>query len=316
MRDAFLPPRLADMLLLWLLAGLWGGSYSLIRVGLESLPPVTLMAARTAIAAVLLLVLLRWWGIRLGRNPAEWRRFAVQGVLNSVVPWLLLAWGQRQVPAGLAAILNSSAPVFTFAATWLMTGRETGHKRKLLGVAVGLGGNLLVLGGGSLAAEGSWLAALAIVLATICYAGAALHGRHFSAMHPARPAAGSMVCAAVILLPLAGVVDRPWTLSPSSTSLIALVVLAVFSTALALVIYFRLARTLGPVGVAAQSYLRVPIGVAAGVVFLGETLTPAAVAGLACVVMGVAAITLPDRPDPSAAPSRSRPGKARDSGPA
>ena len=109
------------------------------------------------------------------------------------------------------------------------------------------------------------------------------------------PAAGSLLCGAAILIPLSLVVDRPWTLAPSAGSMLALLVLAVFSTALAFVIYFRLVQTLGSVGTTAQAYLRVPIGVAVGVVFLGESLTATAWIGLACVVIGVAAMTIPAR---------------------
>src|ERR1700681_4695390 len=90
-------------------------------------------------------------------------------------------------------------------------------------------------------------------------------------------------------------VERPWTLAPSTSSILALLALAIFSTAFAFVIYFRLIQTLGSVGTTAQAYLRVPIGVALGVVFLGETLSPTAWIGLGCVVIGVAAMTIPAR---------------------
>ena len=109
------------------------------------------------------------------------------------------------------------------------------------------------------------------------------------------PAAGSLLCGAAILIPLSLVVDRPWTLAPSMNSLLALLALAVFSTALAFVIYFRLIQTLGSIGATAQAYLRVPIGVAVGVVFVGEQLSPTAWIGLGCVVIGVAAMTVPVR---------------------
>jgi drug/metabolite transporter (DMT)-like permease len=109
------------------------------------------------------------------------------------------------------------------------------------------------------------------------------------------PAAGSLVCGAAILIPLSVVVDRPWTLSPSTASIVALLCLSILSTALAFVIYFRLVHTLGSVGTTAQAYLRVPIGVAIGVLFLGERLASTAWVGLACVIAGVAAMTLPAR---------------------
>jgi drug/metabolite transporter (DMT)-like permease len=104
-----------------------------------------------------------------------------------------------------------------------------------------------------------------------------------------------LLCGAAILIPLSIVVDQPWTLAPSLKSLLALLGLAVFSTAFAFVIYFRLIQTLGSVGTTAQAYLRVPIGVAISVAFLGESLSQTAWIGLVCVVIGVAAMTIPVR---------------------
>ena len=105
-----------------------------------------------------------------------------------------------------------------------------------------------------------------------------------------------MICGAAILIPLSLVIDRPWTLAPSANSIVALLGLSIFSTALAFVIFFRLIHTLGTVGTTAQAYLRVPIGVAIGVLFLGETLASTAWIGMACVVVGVAAMTIPATP--------------------
>ena len=159
-----------------------------------------------------------------------------------------------------------------------------------------MAGICLIVGVEALGGLGEQLVAqIVAVLAAICYAGAAIFGRSFKGLDPMAPAAGSLLCGAAILIPLSLVVDRPWTLAPSASSMLALLVLAVFSTALAFVIYFRLVQTLGSVGTTAQAYLRVPIGVAVGVVFLGESLTATAWIGLACVVIGVAAMTIPAR---------------------
>jgi drug/metabolite transporter (DMT)-like permease len=139
------------------------------------------------------------------------------------------------------------------------------------------------------------LAEVAIVAATVCYAGAAIFSRGFKGLDPMAPAAGSLLAGAAILIPASLAIDQPWTLAPSASSLSALLGLAVFSTAFAFVIYFRLIQTLGSVGTTAQAYLRVPIGVALGVSFLGEQLSSTAWVGLACVVAGVAAMTIPPR---------------------
>ena len=135
----------------------------------------------------------------------------------------------------------------------------------------------------------------ALLGASLAYACAAILGRRFRGLDPIMPAAGSMLCGTAILIPASLVIDRPWVLSPSMDSLLALLALSVFSTALAFTIYFRLLHTLGSFGTTSQAYLRVPIGVAIGVIFLGETLASTAWIGLVCVVLGVAAMTIPAR---------------------
>lgn len=285
-----------ELLLLLALATLWGASYTLIKIGVATIPPVTFIAARTVIAGGVLLVILRGRGLRLPRDPAIWRRFLFQACLNSVIPFTLIAWAEQTVDAGLATILNSTTPIFAFVLTALITRHEVTSLRKLFGVIAGITGIVLIFGFEVFHGVGENIVAqLAIVAATICYAGAAIFGRGFKGLDPMMPAAGSLLCGAMILIPISLVVDQPWTLVPSAESVYALLGLSIFSTALAFVIYFRLIHTLGSVSTTAQAYLRVPIGVAIGVLFLGEALTPTAWIGFACVIAGVAAMTLPSR---------------------
>ena len=285
-----------ELALLLALATLWGASYTFIKIGVETIPPVTLIAVRTLIAGGILLAVILWRGLRLPMDIATWRRFLFQACLNSVVPFTLIAWAEKTVDAGLATILNSTSPIFTFLLTAIVVHHEAVTARKLVGVVAGIAGITLIVGVQAFDGLGQELIAqLAIVAATVCYAGAAIFGRGFKGLDPIMPAAGSMVCGAAILIPVSLMVDRPWALAPSAESVFALLGLSVFSTALAFVIYFRLIQTLGSVGTTAQAYLRVPIGVAIGVIFLGETLTSTAWAGLACVVVGVAAMTIPPR---------------------
>ena len=284
--------HLAELALLLLLATLWGASYTFIKLGVESIPPVTLIAARTTIAASALLVVLRWRRIAMPTDLAVWRRFLFQACLNSVIPFTLIAWAEQSVDAGLATIVNSSAPIFTFVLAWCLARQQSATGRQLFGVVCGMIGICLIVGVQALYGIGQQLTAeLAIVAATVCYAGAAIFGRNFQGLDPMVPATGSLLCGATVLIPISLVVDRPWTLVPSSRSIVALICLALLSTALAFTIYFRLIRTLGSVGTTAQAYLRVPIGVAIGVVFLGETLAPTTLIGLVCIIAGVAAMT-------------------------
>jgi drug/metabolite transporter (DMT)-like permease len=285
-----------ELVLLLLLATLWGASYTFIKLGVATIPPITLIAARTLIGGLLLVAIMRWRGLSLPSDAATWRRFLFQACLNSVIPWTLIAWGERFVDAGLATILNSASPIFTFLLATAVTRDEASGFRKLFGVLAGMAGICLIVGVEAFHDTGRALVAeIAIVVATLCYAGAAVFGRGFKGLDPMAPAAGSLLSGAAILIPICLLVERPWTLTPSDSSILALLGLAVFSTALAFVIYFRLIQTLGSVGTTAQAYLRVPIGVAFGVLLLGESLSSTAWIGLGCVVAGVAAMTIPGR---------------------
>jgi drug/metabolite transporter (DMT)-like permease len=285
-----------DLTLLLALATLWGASYTLIKIGVATIPPITFIAARTLIAGGILFAILNLRGLKLRGDRATWKRFLFQACLNSVIPFTMIAWAEQSVDAGLATILNSTSPIFTFLLTVFLTQHEPATARKLFGVVAGIIGICLIVGLEALNGLGRDLwAQLAIVAATVSYAVAAIFGRGFKGLDPMMPATGSLICGAAILLPLSLVVDQPWTLAPSIESVWALIGLSVFSTALAFVIYFRLLATLGSVGTTAQAYLRVPIGVGIAILFLGETLTSTMLAGLVCVIIGVAAMTIRPR---------------------
>src|ERR1700685_4603761 len=129
-----------ELALLMVLATLWGGSYTFIKLGVATIPPVTLIAGRTLIAGLLLLLIMIWRGVRLPKDAATWRRFLFQACLNSVIPWTLIAWAERSLDAGLATILNSTLPIFTFFLTLVIARHESVTIRKLFGVLAGLAG--------------------------------------------------------------------------------------------------------------------------------------------------------------------------------
>ena len=299
---ALLPALLPELLLLGLLALLWGSSYLLIRVALDGLPPVTLIALRVSLAAVVLLAVVRWQGHRLPRDLTSWRAFFVQSLLNATAAWTLLAWGQLYVDSGLAGVLNSTSPVFVFFITLLVTRHEALSPLKLAGALLGVAGVTLIIGTDVLAGLGRQVAAqLAVLLGAFLYGCAAVNGKRFGHLPPTVTAAAVMLCATAVLLPAALVIDRPWSLRPSALPLAAAAALAVFCTALALLLYFRLVRTLGSMGVASQAYLRAGVSVMLGILLLGESFRPAVGLGLLAVILGVAAINLPRRRRPAQA---------------
>lgn len=294
-------PIARELLLLALLSTLWAASYTFIKIGVETIPPITFIASRTLIAGLLLYLVIRLRGLRLPTDLATWRLFFIQACINSVLPFTLIAWAEQSIDAGLAVILNATTPIFTFLLTALIIRHEPVSGRKLFGTIAGMTGVCLIIGLDALNGAGDTLwSQLAVLTAAFSYACAAIFSKNFKGLDPIMPAAGSLICGAVLLLPVSLIVDRPWTLSPSAASLSALVCLSVFSTALAFMIYFRLMQTLGSVGTTSQAYLRVPVGVAIGMVFLGEVPTPAMWVGLVCVIAGVLAMTLPSRRRPVA----------------
>ncbi|MBB3286069.1 MULTISPECIES: EamA family transporter [unclassified Rhizobium] len=285
-----------ELLLLLALATCWGASYTFIHVGVATIPPITLIAARTLIAGLVLLAIIRWRGLNLPREAATWKRFLIQSCLNSAIPFTLIAWAEQTVDAGLATILNSTTPIFAFLIAAFLLRSEPLTGRKLFGVIAGMAGICLIIGLDALHGMGrQLLPQLSVVAASICYACAALFGRNFKGLDPMMPAAGSLLCGAALLIPASLIVEHPWQNAPSTASILALLGLSVVSTALAFSIYFRLIQTLGSVGTTAQAYLRVPIGVGIGVIFLGEPLSPTAAIGLVCVVAGVMAMTFAPR---------------------
>jgi drug/metabolite transporter (DMT)-like permease len=285
-----------ELTLLALLALLWGSSYLFIKIAVEEIPPLTLVAVRVAIAAVFLLAVMGWRGDGLPRDGKTWRMLFIQALFNSIGAWTLLAWGQQYVDSGLASVLNSTSPIFVFFITALVTRHETVNFLKLGGACLGVVGVLLIVGIDVLQGLGQQVAGqMAVLGGALLYAGAAIYGKKFVNLPATVTAAGTMLWASVCLVPLCLIVERPWTLSPSGQSIAAVIFLAVFCTGMALLIYFRLVKTLGSMGVASQSYLRAGVGVILGVALLDEQLTPMVGIGVGAALLGVIVINMPAR---------------------
>ena len=283
--------RPLEFFFLALLALFWGSSYLFIKVALEGLPPLTLIALRVSLAAALLYLVARWKGHHLPTDPAIWRQLVVQCFFLCLGGWAVLAWGQQFIDSGLAGILNSTSPIFVFFITLLWTRHEAVNGLRLTGALLGLAGVILIIGVDALRGLGQEVAGqLAVLFSAVLYAGSAIYGKRFSGLPNTITASGTLICASVVLIPLSILVDRPWTLSPSATSIAAALALSVISSCLALLLYFRLINTLGSMGTASQAYLRVGVSVLLGVLVLGEQIDWPVGLGLFAVVAGVIAI--------------------------
>ena len=294
--------------LLGVLAILWGVSFLFSKVALAEVPPFTLVLGRFGLAALALLLAARLGGHRMPRSPRIWAGFLVLGALNGFIPFGLIAWGQLQLTSGLASILNATTPLFTalVAHAW---GDERLTPNRLAGVLVGFAGVCVLIGPGALGHLGvHTLAELAILGAAVSYAFAGTYGRRFRALPPVVPVAGMMTTAAVLALPVSLVVDRPWTLAVGARAWGALLGLALLSTALGFVLYFRLLATAGATNVMLVTLLMPVVALGLGGLILGERVTATALAGMALVFAGLLVIDgrlLPARPHRRAiAPAR------------
>lgn len=280
-----------ELALLALLALLWGSSFLFIAIALEGLPPVTLVAVRVVSAALFLWVVVALRRRPLPRSPRMWGHIAVHALVGNLMPWLTLAWGQQSVDAALAAVLNSTSPLFVVVYSAALGLAVT--PRRAAGAVLGFAGIVLIMGLGALETLGADLVPqLAVLSGAAGYAAAALYGRHFHGLDPAVTAACALSLAAVLVVPASLAVDAPLALRPGGDALLAALVLGVFATGVAQILWFRLVRTLGALGTSSQSYLRVGVGVALGVVVLGETVTLAMGAGILLAVAGVALINI------------------------
>ncbi|MGE0421952.1 MAG: DMT family transporter [Reyranellaceae bacterium] len=284
----------AEWLLLVMLSVLWGGSFLFGKIALAELPPFTVVLARVGLAApaLWLAVLVTHQAVPRGRTV--WLAFFAMGLLNNLIPFSLIMWGQVRIGSGLASILNATTPLWTVVVAHALTADEKMNGRKLAGVLVGVAGVAVMIGPLALAGLGGDVAAqLAVIAATLSYAFAGLYGRRFARMgvKPVVVAAGQVGATALLLLPVASLVDMPWTLPmPGLRTWLALAGLALLSTALAYVLYFRILARAGATNVLLVTFLIPVSGILMGVLVLDETLEARQLAGMALIGLGLAAI--------------------------
>ena len=236
--------------MLIVLSVLWGGSFFFVGVAVADLPPLTIVTLRVGLAAITLWSIALVMGLRPPKSVGIWTAFLGMGLLNNVIPFVLIVWGQTQIASGLASILNATTPLFTVVVAGMLLPDERATPLKLMGVAVGFIGVVVMIGLPAMGeGEGdSTLAQVAIIAAALSYALAGVYGRRFKVMavNPIVTAAGQVTASAIVLAPIAFTVDGPLDIvGPSVGTWAAIVGLAVLSTATAYVLYFKLLESAG-----------------------------------------------------------------------
>ena len=283
-----------EWLFLVALSVLWGGGFFFVGVVIKELPTLTVVLGRIGLAAVALLAYVRLSGQRMPASRRLWGAFFVMGVLNALLPQALIVWGQTRIDSGLASIFVSTTPLFSVVLAHFLTSEERLTVARVVGVLLGLSGVVVLIGPEALRGLGRHgLGQLAVLGGAFLYACAGIYGRRFRGLPPVITAAGQSTCTALVLLPLAIVVDRPWAYRPSAVAVGALLGLALVSTALANLIFFRILAAAGATNVMLVNILIPVSALLLGMLVLGERPAWAAFAGLACIAAGL--VTLDGR---------------------
>lgn len=300
---------LTEWALLVLLSVLWGGSFYFVAVGLKAFPPFTLIFLRVFIGALGLLVVIAALGLTLPRESRIWRMFALLAITNNIIPFALIAWGQIHIASGLAAILNSTTPIFTLIVAHILTKDEKISLTKLTGILLGFCGVVIMLGtqvlfqhnapaiqGAAIHAASpapSWVifaAHIAILGAALSYGFAGVYSRRFQSfkIDPIVLSFGQVACSSFLLVPLVAFIDQPWTLpAPSREAIGAAIGLGLLATTVAYYLYFLIIKRAGATNGALVTMLIPASAIILGWLFLGERLALQHYIGMICIVVGL-----------------------------
>jgi drug/metabolite transporter (DMT)-like permease len=275
--------------LLAVLATLWGASFLSIRIALDEVPPLTAVAHRVGWATLVLWIYVILRRLPLPRGREVWISFAGMGLLNNVIPFSLMAWGQLYIPSGLTSIFNAATAIFGVLVAALLLSDENLSKRKAAGVAIGFAGVVTAIGIESLRAFNiTSLAQLAVLAGTMSYAFAGVWARkRLTGLAPQVAAAGMLTVSTLIMVPLAWVLDGPIRLDLEPRTVMTIAYYALGATALAYLLYYRVLALAGSGNLMLVTLMIAPIAIVLGAVVLGETLAPNAYKGFALLALGL-----------------------------
>ena len=274
---------------LMILSLIWGVSFLSIRVALDEIGPLTAVAHRTGWA---MLILWAYVGIRrlpIPTSPRIWLAFLAMGVLNNVIPFSLMAWGQLHIETGLTSILNAATAIFGVVAAAIFFADERLSARKIIGVTLGFFGVATAIGLSSFASfDVRSLGQLAVIGGTISYALAGVWARKtLSGLPPQIAAAGMLTGASVIMIPMVWVIEGPISMSLQTDTWIAIGYYAVAATALAYLLYYRVLAMAGSGNLMLCTLMIAPVAIVLGALVLDEALPTRAYVGFALLAAGL-----------------------------
>jgi drug/metabolite transporter (DMT)-like permease len=279
---------------LLLLSVLWGGSFFFSKVAVAALPPLTIVFVRFAAAALLVYAYVRARSIAIPTDIRSWASFVGMGLLNNLIPAGLIVWGQTMIPSGLASVIVATTPIFSILAIHFTTADERLILEKISGMALGfIGVCVLFRLGATDAGEVSATGIIACLGAAVSYGFANALGKRFRRLGipPAAGATGQMTATAIMALPLMLTMEAPWRLAvPDVEVWLSMAGLAVLSTALGYVVFFRILATAGATNISLVTLLIPVSAVLLGSVVLGERVSALQILGMLLIALGLIAI--------------------------
>jgi drug/metabolite transporter (DMT)-like permease len=278
--------------LLLVLSVLWGGSFYFAKIAVQDIPPLTLALGRVGIAALALAVVARVMAVPFPRDRGTWWTFTVIAALNNVVPFTLIFWGQIYLSIGLASILNATSPLFGVLVAHVLTQDDRLNAGRVIGLIAGFLGVVVLIGPDLLSELGAnVLAELALLASSVSYAFGAVYARRARALSPIVVATGQLSMSTVLLLPIVLLFDTPSVvLTAPAAAIWAMVGIALLSSALAYLIYFRILVRSGATNALLVTFLVPVSAIMLGLVLLDETIDLRQLAGMAAIFLGLAAI--------------------------
>ncbi|AXI42343.1 DMT family transporter [Sulfitobacter sp. SK011] len=271
------------------LALLWGASFLAVRVALDEIGPLTSVAHRVGWAMIALWIAVAVMRLPLPSEPRVWTAFLGMGLLNNVIPFGLMAWGQLHIESGLTSILNAATAIFGVLAAAIFFADERISTRKAVGVMLGFAGVATAIGLENLRNfDIRSLAQLAVIAGTVSYALAGVWARKMLSDQPPQVAAAGMVTGAtLIMLPAAWLIEGPLTLNLQTPTLLAIAYYALAATAFAYLLYYRVLSMAGSGNLMLVTLLVAPVAIVLGAWVRDETLRASAFGGFALLALGL-----------------------------
>lgn len=282
-------PSPKDWILLLALAAIWGLSFPVLSIAVETVPPSTTVAVRLIVGALTIFIIMKARGLAF---PSTWRVIAIPalvGIIGNAVPFTLISWGQEAIGASLAGILMAVMPLGTLVLAHFFSQGERMTGRGVAGFALGFAGIITLMGPSALngMGDGDLIRQLAVLGGALCYSIAAIIARKAAVVDPIVSTTIALISGSMVMIPFAAFVDQPWHITPDAQAISALIYLGVMATALGNFIYFLIAQRTGASFLSLTNYLIPVFAVLLSIAMLSEAPTALSLFALGLILIGV-----------------------------